>query len=191
MNNIDHMSILALSIDWFFRIVQIVTFIVLILKISYYDNKEYIDNVRIEKINPDNLEKLNSRFNYINEYEHVINEFQTDLFLIYPKNIDIKKIEVFSLKFDGQLIEDKLLYTKNNLRNNYSLLIKTMVPETIPNLKIKWETSKGEIGEYTFNYNGYNGNVDISSYKYKLTFKKKNTLNFKIIVISKLNKLKN
>ena len=66
-----------------------------------------------------------------------------------------------------------------------------MVPETIPNLKIKWETSKGEIGEYTFNYNGYNGNVDISSYKYKLTFKKKNTLNFKIIVISKLNKLKN
>ena len=191
MNNIDHMSILALSIDWFFRIVQIVTFIVLILKISYYDNKEYIDNVRIEKINPDNLDKLNSRFHYINEYEHVINEFHTDLFLIYPKNIDIKKIEVFSLKFDGQLIEDKLLYTKNNLRNNYSLLIKTMVPETIPNLKIKWETSKGEIGEYTFNYNGYNGNVDISSYKYKLTFKKKNTLNFKIIVISKLNKLKN
>ena len=48
-----------------------------------------------------------------------------------------------------------------------------MVPETIPNLKIKWETSKGEIGEYTFNYNGYNGNVDISSYKYKLTFKRK------------------
>ncbi len=173
MNNIDHMSILTLSIDWFFRIVQIVTFIVLILKISYYDNKEYIDNVRIEKINPDNLEKLNSRFHYINEYEHIINEFHTDLFLIYPKNVDIKKIEVFSLKFDGQLIEDKLLYTKNNLKNNYSLLIKTMVPETIPNLKIKWETSKGEIGEYTFYYNGYNGNVDISSYKYKLTFKRK------------------
>ena len=91
MNNIDHMSILTLSIDWFFRIMQIVTFIVLILKISYYDNKEYIDNVRIEKINPDNLEKLNSRFHYINEYEHVINEFHTDLFLIYPKNVDIKK----------------------------------------------------------------------------------------------------
>jgi len=95
-------------------------------------------------------------------------------------NIDIKKIEVFSLKFDEKLIEDELLYTKNNLINNYSLLIKTIVPETIPNLKVKWETSKGELGEYTFNNNGYNGNVDISSYKYKLTFKRKILSIFKL-----------
>ena len=135
MNNIDYVSILTLSIDWFLRIVQIITFIVLILKINHYDN--YIDNVRIKKINPDNLEELNSEFHYIYEYEHIINEAHTDLFLIYPKNVDIKKIEVFSLKFDEKLIEDELLYTKNNLINNYSLLIKTIVPETIPNLKVK------------------------------------------------------
>ena len=178
MNNIDYVSILTLSIDWFLRIVQIITFIVLILKINHYDN--YIDNVRIKKINPDNLEELNSEFHYIYEYEHIINKAHTDLFLIYPKNVDIKKIEVFSLKFDEKLIEDELLYTKNNLINNYSLLIKTIVPETIPNLKVKWETSKGELGEYTFNNNGYNGNVDISSYKYKLTFKRKILSIFKL-----------
>lgn len=178
MNNIDYVSILTLSIDWFLRIVQIITFIVLILKINHYDN--YIDNVRIKKINPDNLEELNSEFHYIYEYEHIINEAHTDLFLIYPKNVDIKKIEVFSLKFDEKLIEDELLYTKNNLINNYSLLIKTIVPETIPNLKVKWETSKGELGEYTFNNNGYNGIVDISSYKYKLTFKRKILSIFKL-----------
>ena len=178
MNNIDYVSILTLSIDWFLRIVQIITFIVLILKINHYDN--YIDNVRIKKINPDNLEELNSEFHYIYEYEHIINEAHTDLFLIYPKNVDIKKIEVFSLKFDEKLIEDELLYTKNNLTNNYSLLIKTVVPEIIPNLKIKWETSKGELGEYTFNNNGDNGNVDISSYKYKLTFKRKILSIFKL-----------
>ena len=71
MNNIDYVSILTLSIDWFLRIVQIITFIVLILKINHYDN--YIDNVRIKKINPDNLEELNSEFHYIYEYEHIIN----------------------------------------------------------------------------------------------------------------------
>lgn len=89
MNNIDYVSILTLSIDWFLRIVQIITFIVLILKINHYDN--YIDNVRIKKINPDNLEELNSEFHYIYEYEHIINKAHTDLFLIYPKNVDIKK----------------------------------------------------------------------------------------------------
>lgn len=32
MNNIDYVSILTLSIDWFLRIVQIITFIVLNIK---------------------------------------------------------------------------------------------------------------------------------------------------------------
>ncbi|HCN74094.1 hypothetical protein ACWN83_07745 [Pseudolactococcus plantarum] len=42
---------------------------------------------------------------------------------------------------------------------------------TVPTLKVKWETTLGEKGEYIFNMNGFNGNVNMTSYKYKLSFK--------------------
>lgn len=52
-------------------------------------------------------------------------------------------------------------------------MIHTNIPDTVPQLIMKWETVNGEIGEYTFQFNGYNGNTNISNYKYKLTLKRK------------------
>ena len=164
-------KIITITIDWILRITGIITYIFLIFKIFY--NKEYIDNVKIKKININNTSFLNKEFHFIRTYEHRTSKTYTDIFLFYPENTDIKEIEFFSLKYDKKLSEDKLLHKEKNLINNHCLIIKTIVPETIPDLKIKWKTSRGEIGEYIFRYNGYNGNVDSSSYKYKLTLKRK------------------
>ena len=164
-------NLIKITIDWILRVTGIITYIFLIFKIFY--NKEYIDNVKIKKINIDNTDFLNKEFHFIRTYEHRTSKTYTDLFLFYPKNTDIKEIEFFSLKYDKKLSEDKLLHKEKNLIHNHCLIIKTIVPETIPDLKIKWKTGRGEIGEYIFYYNGYNGNVDIASYKYKLTLKRK------------------
>lgn len=158
-------------IDWILRCVQIITFLGLIVKISF-QNDAYIDNVEISSIVPMEFDSLNSQFHYIAEYHHVDNEQSTNHFLFYPKGTDIKKVVFYSLEFDTKLKEKKL-HTINNLRNHICLLIHTSLPGTMPNLRMRWETSSGELGEFTFYLNGYNGNINISSYKYKSSWKKK------------------
>jgi len=63
--------------------------------------------------------------------------------------------------------------TKKNVRNHTCIVISTILPEGAPHLRVRWETSNGEIGEYTFYYNGFNGNSDMFSYRYKYTLKRK------------------
>lgn len=167
INNLD----ITIIIDWILRIVQIITFIGVIVKISFI-NSEYVNNVEIQSITPFKFDRLHDRFHFIREYNHTPNKDSTNHFLFYPKDVDIKKIDFFSLSFQNKLVETKL-DTVEDLKNNTCLIIHTSLPDTIPNLKIRWETSRGEIGEYTFTFNGYNGNTNISSYKYKLTVKRK------------------
>ena len=97
----------SMYIDWLLRILQIATFIAVIIKITF-QNKVYINNIEIKEIKPFEFESLH-----------------------------------------------------------------TNLPENMPSLRMKWKTSQGEIGEYTFYSNMYNGNVNISSFKYKLTLKRK------------------
>lgn len=164
----------ASYIDWFFRSIQIITFIVLIIKVSSHD-EEYIDNVEIKSITPMQFDTLHSQFHYIREFKHMSNEESINHFLFYPKKIDIKNVDFFSLSINensDDFFEEKI-GTIEHLKNNTCLLIHTSIPGTIPNLRMRWETSSGEIGEYTFHMNGYNGNTNISSYKYKLSLKRK------------------
>ncbi|MFV8044119.1 hypothetical protein ACMZ6Y_02200 [Streptococcus pluranimalium] len=167
LNNIDF----TIIIDWILRIVQIATFIGVIIKVSF-KGSGYVNNVEIQSIIPLQFDRLHDRFHFIREFNHTSNEDSTNHFLFYPKDVDIKKIEFLSLSFENKLVETKL-DTVEELKNNTCLIIHTSLPGTIPNLRIRWETSLGEIGEYTFTLNGYNGNTNISSYKYKLTTKRK------------------
>lgn len=158
-------------IDWILRCIQIITFLGVILKISF-QNDAYIDNVEISSIVPMEFDSLHSRFHHIREYNHVDNQQSTNHFLFYPKGTDIKKVEFYSLEFDTKLKEKKI-QTITNLENHDCLLIHTSLIGTIPHLRMRWETSFGELGEFTFYLNGYNGNINISSYKYKLSWKNK------------------
>lgn len=159
-------------IDWFLRILQIITFLGVIIKISF-KNEDYIDNVEINSITPMQFDPLHNRFHFINEFNHTSNTESTNHFLFYPKGTDIKKLNFYSLTFRKKGFKKKKIHSINNLRNNTCLVIHTNVPGTIPNLSMKWETSSGEVGEYIFHNNGYNGNTNISDYKPKLTLKRK------------------
>ena len=56
------------------------------------------------------------------------------------------------------------------LKVNNGILVKTIVPEGIPSLKVSWRSEYGLKGEYIFYYNGFNGNIDLNNYEYNYTF---------------------
>ena len=162
-------------IDWLLRILQIATFIAVIIKITFL-NKIYIDNIEIKEIKPIEFESLHTKFHYIHEFKHNTSSKPFNHLIFYPKEVDIEIVEFYSLTYDSKsnsLVVNDKLHTVKNLKNYTCLLIHTNLPENIPSLRMKWKTSQGEIGEYTFYSNMYNGNVNISSFKYKLTLKRK------------------
>lgn len=167
-------------IDWILRILQILTFLGLMIKIGF-KNEEYINNVEIKSLSPMQFDPLHNHFHFIYEYNHRSNLDSMNHYLFYPKGVDIKKIDFFSLSYDMKKYKkynekgfsEKKIYSIKNIKNKTCLLIHTNLPEIIPNLRMRWMTSSGEIGEYTFQTNGYNGYTDISEYKYRLTWKRK------------------
>ena len=166
-------SDLAFWIDWILRILQIVTFIGVILKVTYTKNY-YCDNVSVEKIEPKDIDTLNSHFRFIKRYDYTKEQSYGDYFLLYPKNVDIVKLDFIDISYDEHMNEiEALRETSTKISNHTCIVIRTILPEGPPFFKVRWETSNGEIGEYAFTYNGFNGNVDSPSYKSKLTIKRK------------------
>lgn len=166
-------SDLAFWIDWILRILQIVTFIGVILKVTYTKNY-YCDNVSVEKIEPKDIDTLNSHFRFIKRYDYTKEQSYGDYFLLYPKNVDIVKLDFIDISYDEHMNEiEALRETSIKISNHTCIVIRTILPEGPPFFKVRWETSTGEIGEYDFTYNGFNGNVDSHSYKSNLTLKRK------------------
>ena len=166
-------SDLAFWIDWFLRILQIVTFIGVILKVTYTKNY-YCDNVSVEKIEPKDIDTLNSHFRFIKRYDYTKEQSYGDYFLLYPKNVDIVRLDFIDISYDEHMNEiEALRETSTKISNHTCIVIRTILPEGPPFFKVRWETSTGEIGEYDFTYNGFNGNVDSHSYKSNLTLKRK------------------
>lgn len=166
-------SDLAFWIDWILRILQIVTFIGVILKVTYTKNY-YCDNVSVEKIEPKDIDTLNSHFRFIKRYDYTKEQSYGDYFLLYPKNVDIVKLDFIDISYDEHMNEiEALRETSTKISNHTCIVIRTILPEGPPFFKVRWETSTGEIGEYDFTYNGFNGNVDSHSYKSNLTLKRK------------------
>lgn len=166
-------SDLALWIDWFLRILQIVTFIGVIFKVIYTKNY-YCDNVSVEKIEPKDIDTLNSHFRFIQRYDYTKEQSYGDYLLLYPKNVDIVKLDFIDISYDEDMNEiEDLRETRTKIWNHTCIVIHTILPEGPPFFKVRWETSTGEIGEYTFTYNGFNGNVDSHSYKADLTLIRK------------------
>ena len=135
-----------------------------------------IKNIEIPEIKQIEIHSIHTRFHHIYEFKHDENDKHYNHLIFYPKEVDIEIVEFYSLNYDSRndcLIVNNKLHTVKNLKNYTCLLIHTNLPENMPSLRMKWKTSQGEIGEYTFYSNMYNGNVNISSFKYKLTLKRK------------------
>ena len=175
MNNIDYTKM----IDWILRIIQITTFLGVVFKISFKKN-EYSTNVRIERINKNQFASLNDKFTFIHTYEHIKNQNYIDYFILYPRGVDLINLQFFELEYKNNNFfrktfkeNKKEIHSIKNVKDNTCVLISTLLPEGCPNFCIKWKTSNGEVGTHIFNYNGFNGNSNMNSYKYKLTFLKK------------------
>ena len=79
----------AMYIDWLLRIIQISTFIGVILKISF-QNKAYINNIEIQVIKPFEFESLHTNFHYIHEFTHNISSKPFNHLIFYPKEVDTR-----------------------------------------------------------------------------------------------------
>ena len=164
---------LTLLIDWALRIMQIITFIGVILKISFNKNG-YSDNVIMKRMKFEELDSLNMDFSFIQSFEDIQDSTYNEYFVLYPKNVDIISLKFIEIKYGKNAKEiEEIRDTKKNVRNHTCIVISTILPEGAPHLRVRWETSNGEIGEYTFYYNGFNGNSDMISYRYKYTLKRK------------------
>lgn len=157
-------------VDWILRVSGLIS--LLGCTIAFLTTKrEYTSDVKIKQIN--NISNMDSLGLYYYDIFEISNENYAELFAIMPNGVDLKNVIFYELEYDercNKLFEKKKLKEFKSLKNNYGILVKAIVPEGIPNLKISWRSSYGLRGEYIFRYNGFNGNVDLSNYKYNYTF---------------------
>lgn len=160
-------------IDWTLRFLQIITFLCLIIKVTFTRNNSYTDNLKVEMVKKTYNLISDKRFHIVLNYKHI--KDGPNFFLIYPFNTDIRYIKFYEIEFIeiNKSFKEKLVHRIDGLKNNFALVVQTSVPDNIPILKMTWETINGEIGEYIFRFNGFNGNTNMSSYQYNLTWKRK------------------
>lgn len=113
-------------IDWFFRIIQIATFIILIVKVNVH--KGYIDNVQLIEI--DDLQKIDENnelrfYRSFGNFENTCNHF-----LFRSIGTDLKKVEIYSL--DEEQNKSKLLEKYKDLNNGSALLINIDIMGIMP-----------------------------------------------------------
>ena len=89
---------LTLLIDWALRIVQIITFIGVILKISF-NNNGYSDNVIMKRIKFEDLDSLNKDFSFIQSFEDIQDSTYNEYFVLYPKNVDIISLKFIEINY--------------------------------------------------------------------------------------------
>lgn len=157
------MYILECFIDWILRILGISAFIGIFCKAKF--SKYYIDNVKIISI--DSLDDIEKKIKSVTE-SRILND-GLNKFIIFPDKIDILQLKFFTLTEDGH--KDTLIEEIPIIQESHAFSFEITLIGTVPHNKIEWKTSLGEKGEFVFNMNGYNGNIDMTSYKYKLSLK--------------------
>ena len=76
-------------IDWLLRIIQISTFIGVILKISF-QNKAYINNIEIQAIKPIEFDSFHTRFHHVYEFKHNKNDKHYNHLIFIQKKLILK-----------------------------------------------------------------------------------------------------
>ncbi|HEM3474390.1 TPA: hypothetical protein U1B24_001039 [Streptococcus suis] len=167
----DNFQNVEVYIDWVLRILQILSIFILIIKISF-NKSNIVDNVNILQLHThEQIEEIKLRY-----YETCkIGNLSGEKFLIIPRGVDLQKIEFYELSYNEKknIFKKKRILKKENIQSGTGIILDTLVPCGIPNLRVRWQTSTGEIGEHTFHYNGFNGFQDMIEYKAKFSFWRK------------------
>lgn len=124
---------------------------------------DYESNILIKRIESEGeTDNLHYYYNYDDD------EIHRERTLFIPQRTRIKKLEVVSLKWDGnKLKKDKVLKTFVNLEPETGVLFNIYYTCGSPTRKIIWTCDYGLKGEHYFAGNGFNGNVNTAIYKYK------------------------
>lgn len=157
-------------IDWLLRISGLISLLGCMIAFLT-TKKEYTSDIKIKKLN--DISDMDRLGLYYYDILEVSNEEFVEFFAIIPNGVDLKNVIFYELEYDqkhNKLLEKNKLKEFKLLKDNNGIFVKTIVPEVIPNLKISWISSYGLRGEYIFKYNGFNGNTDLSNYKYNYTF---------------------
>ncbi|MFL2140870.1 hypothetical protein [Ruoffia sp. FAM 26254] len=152
-------------LDWTLRVTGAISICWHIIK-SFFPNNEYIDNIVIKEIQSID-EAVNLDLHFFEVFK--VNPcMEGQYFVIYPVNADIKELRIIEVEYNGRrLVNKKVLKTYKDITNNRGVVINTIVPDTIPFIKIEWNMGKGLKGEYPISFNGFNGNTNIVSYRYE------------------------
>lgn len=79
---------------------------------------------------------------------------------IRSENIGISNLSLVSLDYDpekDELLEKEILKEKENIKEDEKTTWEVIYSEGIPSMKIVWELSNGEEGEYLILYDGKDG----------------------------------
>lgn len=164
------MEVLIFVFDWILRIAGLLSILVAISSLIL-SKDEYIENVKIKflgpfdsKIHKDILKEVR----YYHEYHD--KDIYGESTFFKPNSCNIKYLKVFEIDWDiekERLVIKKCLETFKNIEHDTGVLLDIYYVEGIPNRKIVWKSDYGITGEHIFEYNGFNGNVDTTIYKYK------------------------
>lgn len=161
---------MEIIVDWVLRVSGLISLLGCIIAF-FTPKRKYTSDITIKQINDiSDMDKLDL---YYYDVFEMSNENHAELFAVMPNGIDLKGVTFYELEYNdryNKLFEKKKLKEFKSLKNNYGIFVKTILPEGIPNLKVSWRSGYGLKGEYIFQYNGFNGHIDLSNYKYNYTF---------------------
>ncbi|WP_195259256.1 hypothetical protein [Clostridium paraputrificum] len=161
---------MEIIIDWVLRVSGVISLLCCIIAF-FTPKREYKSDIKIKQIN-DILDMDKLGLHYYDIFE-MSNEKYAELFAVMANGVDLKNISFYELEYNercNKLLEKKKLREFKLLKVNNGILVKTIVPEGIPSLKVSWRSEYGLKGEYIFYYNGFNGNIDLNNYEYNYTF---------------------
>lgn len=92
-------------------------------------------------------------------------------YIVVKPDGPISNIRFYLLEYkNDQLLENSLIKTVDQLLETQTLVIETVVPEGVPNIKMKWITKNYVEGEFIISYDGKNGGI-YNNATYKHTFR--------------------
>lgn len=157
-------------IDWILRITGLMSIIVVIISFIC-SREEHFSNVEIKLLGCDQREPNEDGLKYFEVFtdENPNNEYT----LFRPIGCDVKYLKVYEVIWNekkNKLENKRCIATYNDIGHDKGILLNINYSEGIPARRIVWEADYGIKGEHLFGYNGFNGVVDVTCYKYKTGF---------------------
>lgn len=101
----------------------------------------------------------------------MVNVDNSGQYIVAKPDGNMSNIRFYLVEYkNDKFVENALIKKIDNVTTNQTLVIQSVVPEGVPNLKIKWYNKDYLEGELIISYDGKNGGIHNNS-TYKQTFR--------------------